>query len=215
MPCYFKIHPCVTGLFCLLSGFFSHALLGAPAKPAPSNPIALYRWVQTPHAEQTRVKQARTRLKEAIKNPEYLLDHWIDLPTSPEASTQKTLHLTLREAILLALRYNPNIQNAELDRIAQRYQLRLAHNEFELQYALAGTAVVEKSRYSGIGNASTRSYFAAPEFDIKSKLGTEASLKMDNTVAAIGTYNPLMTLSLTQPLLRGFGRDIRAEVQKA
>ena len=208
MSYYFKTHRWISRFFCFISCLFSQTLLGAPDNPASSNPIALYRWVQTPDAEREHVKQAHIRLKKAINNPEYLLNHWIDLPTSPHARTAKTLHLTLREAILLALRYNPNIQNAELDRITQRYQLRLAHNEFELQYALAGTAVFEKSRYSSVGNASTHSYFAAPEFDIKTKLGTAASLKMDNTVAAIGTYNPLMTFSLTQPLLRGFGKAV-------
>ena len=188
---------------CLLYSANNHATATIP-------PTTLYRWVQTPDAELQHVKQAHHRLLHAIKNPEYLLDHWIDLPKAPHstAHVQKKLHLTLREAILLALRYNPNIQNAELDRIIQRYQLRLAHNEFELQYALAGTAAIEKNRYSGIGNATTHSYFAAPEFNIKSKLGTEAALKMDNTIATIGTYNPFMTLSLTQPLLRGFGKAV-------
>jgi outer membrane protein TolC len=191
-----------------LSFFFSTCLWSAEDNPASSSPITLYRWLPSPHTELDRVKEAHMRLKKAINNPEYLLDHWINLPTSPDGHHAKTLRLTLREAILLALRYNPNIQNAELDRIIQRYQLRLAHNEFGLQYALAGTTVFEKNRYSGVGNATTKSYLATPEFDLKTKLGTEASLKMDNTVATIGTYNPLLTFSLTQPLLRGFGRAV-------
>ncbi|MFZ4076855.1 MAG: TolC family protein [Legionellaceae bacterium] len=152
--------------------------------------------------------RAEERLHQAIQNPEYVLDHWIALPTSPLDNAKKTIHLDLKEAILLALRYNPNIQNAELDRILQRYQLRTAYNQFELQYALAGTSAIEKSRYSGVGNATTKSYVATPEFDIKTKLGTQASLKMDNTVASQGLYNPLLTFSLTQPLLRGFGQSV-------
>ena len=152
--------------------------------------------------------QADERLTKAIRNPEYVLNHWIDLPTSPTTKPGKPKHLDLKEAILLALRYNPNIQNAELDRVIQRYQLRAAYNEFELQYALAGTSAIEKSRYSGVGNATTKSYIATPEFDLKTKLGTQASLKMDNTVASQGLYNPLLTFSLTQPLLRGFGKAV-------
>ena len=151
---------------------------------------------------------AEKRLTKAIQNPEYVLDHWIELPTSPTTSSRKTIRLDLKEAILLALRYNPNIQNAELDRIIQRYQLRTAYNEFELQYALAGTTAIEKNRFSGVGSATTKSYVATPEFDLKTKLGTQASLKMDNTVAAQGLYNPLLTFSLTQPLLRGFGKSV-------
>ncbi len=155
-----------------------------------------------------RVDKAHQRLAIATKNPEYMLDHWIDLPTSPASIGHKTLHLSLKDAILLALRYNPNIQNVELDRIIQRYQLRLAHNEFELQYALAGQATATNSRYSGVGNGTTQNYLIAPEFDIKNKLGGHAALKMDNSAVSIGDYNPMLTFSFTQPLLRGFGKGV-------
>lgn len=152
-----------------------------------------------------RVDTAHQRLTRAIHNPEYMLNHWIDLPTSPSSTRHKTLHLSIKDAILLALRYNPNIQNVELDRIIQIYQLRLAHNEFELQYALAGQAAINNSHYTGGGNGATQSYLAAPEFDLKTKLGGHAALKMDNSAMAIGDYNPMLTFSFSQPLLRGFG----------
>ncbi len=181
---------------------------------AKNTDASLYRWVDLPNEEHQRVKEAHQRLKKAINDPEFMLDNWINLPTSPYIQHQKALHLTLREAILLALRYNPNIQNAELDRVVQRYQLRQAHNEFELQYALAGTTVFEKSRYSHAGSTNTKSYLATPEFNLKTGLGTNASLKMDNTVAAIGNYNPLLTFSLTQPLLRGFGKEVNEAALK-
>ena len=177
-------------------GLFSSAGWCAPA---------LYRWSDDPAAQMAEVNTAKERLDAAIKNPEYVLHHWVNLPISPTTHQKTTLYLTLREAILLALRYNPNIQNAELDRILQRYQLRLAHNEFELQYALAGTAQVNKSNYSGAGSTTTQSYIGTPELALKTKYGTAVSLGMDNSVAPIGNYNPLLSLSFTQPLLRGFG----------
>ena len=173
----------------------------SPALAAP-----LYRWTGDPAAERQRVSAAGERLQQALKNPEYLLDHWVRLPAAPDAKSGKALKLSLREAILLALRYNPNVQNAELDRVIQRYQLRLAQNEFELQYALAGTAVVTHANYSGAGTGSTRSYLATPEFNLKNTLGTQASLNMDNNVEVDGNYMPLLNLTLKQPLLRGFGR---------
>lgn len=154
-----------------------------------------------------RVDTAHQRLTHAIKNPEYMLNHWINLPTSPRSLGQKTHQLSLKDAILLALRYNPNIQNVELDRIIQFYQLRLAHNEFELQYALAGQANVANSHYSGVGNGMTQNYLVAPEFDLKTKTGGHAALKMDNSAVSIGNYNPMLTFSFAQPLLRGFGLD--------
>lgn len=192
----------------IVSFFSGSAVFAINASSSTPPPSSLYRWVNNPVIESNAVANAGKRLEQAIKNPEYLLDHWVELPTSPNAQTKKPLFLTLREAILLALRYNPNIQNAELDRIIQRYQLRLAYNEFELQYALGGTAQVEKNRYSGVGSAITNSYLLTPELQLKNKLGSAVALKMDNNVAAVGNYNPLLNLSFKQPLLRGFGKAV-------
>jgi len=173
--------------------------------PQPE-PTTLYRWVDKPAAEAARVSEANERLQKAISSPEFMLDHWVDLPTSPEVRHKKAQRLSLREAILLALRYNPNIQNAELDRIIQRYELRLAHNEFELQYALAGAASVEKSRYSGVGNTTNKSFIASPEVNLKTKQGTQIGLNIDNNVANYNSYSPVLNFSINQPLLRGFGK---------
>lgn len=152
------------------------------------------------------VNQAETRLQEAITNPEYMLNHWVELPTSPNGRGKKPQHLSLREAILLSLRYNPNIQNAELDRIIQRYQLRLAYNEFELQYALRGSAAISNNRYSGVGNATNKSFLAAPEINYKNQLGTKVTVGIKNNVPNYNTLAPVLDFSVTQPLLRGFGK---------
>ena len=185
---------------------YSGASLAAPLSTnTPVESRSIYRFVDAPPAEVARGAKADERLNEAIKNPEYMLHHWIDLPISPESHNRKKRYLRLREAILLALRYNPNIQNAELDRIVQRYQLRLAHNEFELQYALAGTAQIDTTHYSGVGNAVSHSYLATPELALKTKTGGQVALTMDNNVAPIAGYNPLLNLTFKQPLLRGFG----------
>ena len=115
--------------------------------------------------------------------------------------------LGLKEAVLLALRYNANIQNAELDRIIQRYQLRLANNEFEVQYALGATGTVQKSTFTGVGSATDHTLLASPEFNLKTKLGTEAALRLENNVNAYNGYNPVLNFSVKQPLLRGFGKS--------
>ncbi|HAT2009358.1 TPA: TolC family protein [Legionella pneumophila] len=189
----------------ILSGLISfHA---SSAKTSSNADNSLYSWTENPSDEAQRVEQAEERLKAAIANPEYMLKNWIELPTSPE-SKKKTRHqLTIREAILLALRYNPNIQNAELDRIIQRYQLRLANNEFELQYALGASGVVQKSTFEGIGSSTNHSFLASPELDLKTKIGTKASVSIDNNVSTNNSYNPVLNLSITQPLLRGFGKS--------
>ncbi len=157
-------------------------------------------------AASTPLKEADERLKNAITNPEYMLTHWIELPISPRTQSHKILQLSLREAILLALRYNPNIKNAELDRIIQRYQLRLAHNAFELQYALAGSAALQKTHYSGIGTANDHNYLATPEINLKTKTGTTVALNLANNVSTYDPFSPILNFSINQPLLRGFGR---------
>jgi outer membrane protein TolC len=158
--------------------------------------------------ENVQVKEAEERLQKAIENPEFMLHSWIELPTSPAARSKKVQHMSIREAILLALRYNSNIQNAELDRIVQRYQLRLAHNAFELQYALGASGVLQNSSFNGVGSATTRNMLASPELGLKTKLGTDASLSIDNNVNGNNSYSPVLNFSLTQPLLRGFGKSV-------
>lgn len=189
----------------LFVGLLAGLCLAAPAGNQAESP-ALYRWVDNPGEEAQRLKEADQRLQQAIANPEYMLDHWVELPTSPEVRSKKVQRLGLREAILLALRYNPNIQNVELDRIIQRYQLRLAHNEFELQYALAGSASINQTRFNGIGNNTSKSYLATPEVDLKTKLGTQLRLNMTNDVTPFNNYSPVLNFSVNQPLLRGFGK---------
>ncbi len=158
--------------------------------------------------DKQQLKQAEERLEQAIARPEFMLKNWIELPTSPAARKKAIHRLSLREAILLALRYNPNIRNAELDRVVQRYQLRLANNEFEVQYALGASGVIQKSRFSGIGSDTTHSIIASPEFNLRNKVGTKASLNIDNNVSRDNNFSPVLNFSLTQPLLRGFGREV-------
>lgn len=181
----------------------------APEKPGPASysnsaiPTIAYDIVETEDQANSNV-----RLQEAMSNPEYMLGNWINLPTAPGISNKKLYRLSLREAILLALRYNPNIQNAELDRIIQRYQLRLSENQYELQYALAGSATTQRSRYQGVGSRSNDSILATPEVNLKTLLGSQLKLNLQNNTPNYNAYTPVINFSLTQPLLRGFGLDV-------
>lgn len=176
----------------LLTPVSALATINKPLQPPVSNDI----------------NAAEQRLQMAIDNPEYMLDNWVELPVSPDAKNKPAKHLSLREAILLALRYNPNIKNAELDRIIQRYDLRLAHNEFELQYALGAAGGAERSHYQGVGSASNHTFLATPELNLKTKLGTEVNLGIDNNVNMYNSFLPVLNFSVTQPLLRGFGSAV-------
>lgn len=197
----------LTWISCFLNLLFL-STVSLAGQSGTNDPCPLFHSKGKPLNKQAAIQSAHERLEEAIRDPEYMLSHWIHLPTSPDASHLKTQYLSLREAILLALRYNPNIQNAELDRIIQRYQLRIAYNEFELQYALAGQASIERNHFKDVGSTNRSTYLFTPELDLKTKLGGELSLNMDNSVAPQGDYNPLLRFSIRQPLLRGFGKAV-------
>ncbi len=116
--------------------------------------------------------------------------------------------LTLRDAILLALRYNPNVQNAEIDRVLQKFALRIAYNQFELQYALTGSTSYSQSKSQGIRQPSSTVGLVTPSTTLNTTYGGNASLTMANNFPGKRRYNPQVTLAVTQPLLRGAGRDV-------
>jgi outer membrane protein TolC len=114
--------------------------------------------------------------------------------------------LTLQEAVFLALRYNINIQNSELDRTVQKFDLALAYHEFEPQFFLTGSTAYNETKTNGVKGYS-ESYNLTPSAKLKTALGTDVSLIMHNNYDGT-VYGQGAGLDITQPLLRGFGPDI-------
>lgn len=114
--------------------------------------------------------------------------------------------LSLREAILLALRYNPDVQNAEIQRVSDKFSLRTSQNNFELQYALTGTIQNQYAHIGGVSNHLETSQIA-PTLTKNGIYGTNYSFGMTNQ-NAMGVYNPGITFQIVQPLLSGFGKDV-------
>lgn len=114
--------------------------------------------------------------------------------------------LSIKEAILLALRYNPNVQSAQLQRIIDKYGLRLAQNAFEVQYALNGSANYTRSRTAG-SVASSVSTTLTPQASILTPFGTQISTSYTDT-RNYTQFNPGVNVNISQPLLRGAGRDV-------
>lgn len=125
--------------------------------------------------------------------------HWLP----PQEATQ---NMTLREAIFLALRYNKDIQSSELDRVTQKFDLRVAENAFELQYALKGS--LNTTRTKSLGSLShAQGYNLTPSIKLKTATGTEISLSADNNNDGI-YYNPTVSFSISQPLTKGANPDV-------
>ena len=137
---------------------------------------------------------------------EYTVNHALSTASSDASKTT----MTVSDAILLALRYNPNVQSAEIQRVSDKYALRVAHNEFEWQYTLTGQAAYNTSRNTSsfapddTRSTSTKSTELSALARIKTGLGTEYSVTSRNPTTN-GNYNPTLEFNIVQPLLRGFG----------
>lgn len=135
-------------------------------------------------------------------------------PCQVEASESKPLHLSLRDAILLGLRYNQNVQSAELQRIVDKFSLAVAKNQFEWQYSLGATMNTSKSISNGqLPWATSTTYNLTPSMTKQTYYGTKFGLAMTNpltfTTAQGGyIYNPSASLVVSHPILQGSGRLI-------
>ncbi len=126
-------------------------------------------------------------------------DSWREVssaPSAPAGSPPKQLQL--RDAILLALRNNPQIQSARLQRVVDRFALEVARNEFLPHYKLAGDATYAQGE--------SPDYRANPSITLKTALGTQIALGAQSTLN--GGANHHASFTVTQPLLRGFGPTV-------
>jgi outer membrane protein len=103
--------------------------------------------------------------------------------------------LTLRDAILLALRNNPQIQSARLQRVVDKFSLEVARNEFWPHYGLSGSATYAQGE--------TPQYRGSPEISLKTALGTQ--IVVTGQPALNNNEGHSISVTATQPLLRGFG----------
>lgn len=119
--------------------------------------------------------------------------------------------LTLEEAIMLSLRYNPSMQSAEIQRVVDKFSLRVAQWNYEVQYALNGAASYTNS-VSGGKRGESNSENLIPSASLLTPVGTQMNLAFANpishTAGSPSFYNPSVTFTMTQPLLKGFGPDV-------
>ena len=118
------------------------------------------------------------------------------------ANTAQMITLSLKDAILLSLRYNPNVHNAEIQRIADRYALAAAYYTFEPQFSVNGQAQHLQSVTNRIKDRTQNTVNLDPQAVLKTSLGTEFTLKLNNPITN-SAYRPSATLDVNQPLLRG------------
>lgn len=117
--------------------------------------------------------------------------------------------LTLRQAIELALFHNRALAKAGLDREVQRYDLRVAQDEFVPDLTL-NSSVRHNPVTTATTETTTRTGSASAVVSQRLPTGARVALSWDNlatdrTAATNKVYDSSVFLSLDQPLLRGGG----------
>lgn len=117
----------------------------------------------------------------------------------------KTLTLSLHEAICLAVRENPSVQQAELNHVLQKFALEVAAWQFQPHYGL--TASMGRSRGVISGNGATaQNWGIQPVVSLNTPVGTQLTLASTNNSSH--QFNPGLSFQVIQPLMRGFGRPV-------
>lgn len=119
----------------------------------------------------------------------------------------QTIDLTLSDAIYLGLRDNRAIRSAYLDRIAQKFDLRVAEDRFTPKLSLTGSYLSNRNqsdRYRQ-GNLTPTSTLLTP-YGTRFSLGwTYRHTQADNAGLS---RNDGANITVIQPLLRGAGKDV-------
>lgn len=116
----------------------------------------------------------------------------------PERMPHTAKKLTLRDAIDLALRENPQVKIAELQRILDKFNLEVSiHNNYGVQWSNIGfTNAIQQGTYPSWGFTGG--------FTVPSSVGTQVAVGYtNNLLGGLGQT----ALTVTQPLLQNFGYE--------
>lgn len=117
----------------------------------------------------------------------------------------RNMTLSLQEAILLAVRENPNVQRAQLGLIQQKFALELANWQFKPHYSVIGSAGYN---HTIVGDTSviSRGIGVQPQATLTTPYGTQITAGLPTNDS--NNFYPGLTLQVVQPLIKGFGRPI-------
>lgn len=119
--------------------------------------------------------------------------------------------LSLQESILLAIRNNVTIKSAYLDRITQKFDLKVAEDKFVPKLTLTPSVQRSSSTTTGINTTTTNKTVTAT---VTEAIPTGATITLTSTNAFDSTrdtetkWDNKWEISLTQPLLKGAGFDV-------
>ena len=119
----------------------------------------------------------------------------------------QVVDLGLTDAVFLGLRDNRAIRSAFLQRVAQKFDLRVAEDQFTPKLMLSGRSLMGRNQ-----DDRYRTSEVAPTTTMLSELGTRFSLSWTNRLNQAdrtGRYQSNgLTFSIIQPLLRDAGPEV-------
>lgn len=122
------------------------------------------------------------------------------------ATNRKPPSLSLDDAILLAVRSNPNVQSSRLSYVSQKFSLWVQEWQFLPHYSFQASAAYTNNRVAGQSFSGGHNYNVQPAVSILTPIGTTMTLSASNQ--EINHYNPGLSLQVMQPLIRGFGKAV-------
>ena len=129
--------------------------------------------------------------------------------------SQQTIALTLSDAIYLGLRNNRTIRSSYLDRIAQKFDLRVAEDGFTPKLTMRGGFRQENEKDAGDSSYSN----LRPSATMLTPYGTRFSLgwtyRREHSGASSGLVNDGANLEVIQPLLKGAQGAATINVRRA
>ncbi|MGP0015934.1 TolC family protein, partial [Pseudomonas sp.] len=121
--------------------------------------------------------------------------------------SQQNTDLTLGDAVYLGLRNNRSIRSAYLQRIAQKFDLRVSEDIFNPKLLISGTYQANRGSKDSARNATL-----SPTTSLLSEYGTRLSMawtqQLTNADVAGRYRSDGLDLAIIQPLLRGAGWDV-------
>ncbi len=119
---------------------------------------------------------------------------------------ERTIQLSLDEAILLAVRNNPNVKSSRLSYVLQKFNLYVQQWQFYPHYAFQASAATARSGSAGQAISGGHNYNVQPAATLLTPIGTQISLS--STLPETNHFNPGLSLQIVQPLMRGFGQAV-------
>jgi len=129
------------------------------------------------------------------------------MPARGVSLSSQAIDLTLSDAVFLSLRDNRLIRSAYLERIAQKFDLRVAEDQFNPKLVMSARHLAYRNQ-----NDHYRQSEIIPQTTLQTQYGTQFSLSWSNQLTQANqagrARNDGATFSVIQPLLRGAGREV-------